>query len=539
MAKKRLNYLADTDPWILAEDIPDMDPFFAQIWQSCFVNEFAHPAGARYKKLLAVFRGYHLWFYYGEEDSNRVGEHIAERIVSNPSFARQVNRGIVRWSDTLRRFAGTIPEDHLERLSNRQLWDWYRRHDAVHTQYYQWGWIPVAADMFHDNLTNRLKGYLRRLVPEKKVNECLVILTQPRLKSLIQIEREQFLGLAAGICRDRKQQRVFRNLYKSFLEQDAAPYGFKTHTPEYERLLEERAERIKDIIKPSILKRIEQHYRRYFYVKFMWIGKEGVYTFEHYLKELVKLIGTGVNPSRELARIRTEFNNQKIKQAALVRKLKIRNPWRSVFSEWGDFMVTKIYRRYAQIYAIYRMQPVVQEIARRLKLSLREVRFMLRDEVHAALMRGRLNRAALRKRPALAVYYYERGSEGVFSGAKAQRLARTATRSVATGVREISGQVGCVGRATGVVRIIIRPKDMAKMQKGDILVSIATDPDIVPAMKKAAAIVTEQGGVTSHAAIVSRELKIPCVIGTKIATKVFQDGDTVEVDATKGIVKKL
>ncbi len=74
---------------------------------------------------------------------------------------------------------------------------------------------------------------------------------------------------------------------------------------------------------------------------------------------------------------------------------------------------------------------------------------------------------------------------------------------------------------------------------GDILLSQATSPDLLPAMKKAAAIVTEQGGITSHAAIVSRELGIPCVIGTKIATKVLKDGDLVEVDANRGIVKKL
>ena len=78
---------------------------------------------------------------------------------------------------------------------------------------------------------------------------------------------------------------------------------------------------------------------------------------------------------------------------------------------------------------------------------------------------------------------------------------------------------------------------MQKMNDGDILVSIATDPDIVPAMKKAAAFVTEQGGVTSHAAIVAREMGKPCVIGTKIATRVLKDGDYVEVDATKGVVK--
>ena len=80
---------------------------------------------------------------------------------------------------------------------------------------------------------------------------------------------------------------------------------------------------------------------------------------------------------------------------------------------------------------------------------------------------------------------------------------------------------------------------MAKMKKGDIMVSIATDPDVVPAMKMAAAIVTEQGGITSHAAIVSRELGIPCIIGTKIATEVLKDGDMVEVNVNHGWVRKL
>ncbi|MDD5040000.1 MAG: hypothetical protein PHY34_02510 [Patescibacteria group bacterium] len=79
MPQKPLKYLHDTDPWMLAEDIPDMDPFFAQVWQSCFVNEFIKPSGVRYQKLVSIFRGYHLWFYYGHEDSNRVGEHIASQ----------------------------------------------------------------------------------------------------------------------------------------------------------------------------------------------------------------------------------------------------------------------------------------------------------------------------------------------------------------------------------------------------------------------------------------------------------------------------
>jgi len=75
------------------------------------------------------------------------------------------------------------------------------------------------------------------------------------------------------------------------------------------------------------------------------------------------------------------------------------------------------------------------------------------------------------------------------------------------------------------------------MQKGDILISIATNPDLVPAMKIAGAIVTDVGGITCHAAIVSRELNIPCVVGTKIATKALHEGDLIDVDATHGIVR--
>lgn len=80
---------------------------------------------------------------------------------------------------------------------------------------------------------------------------------------------------------------------------------------------------------------------------------------------------------------------------------------------------------------------------------------------------------------------------------------------------------------------------MSKMKKGDILIAETTSPEIMPACSKAAAIVTNQGGLMSHAAIVARELKIPCIVGTENATMVFKSGDEVEVDANKGIVKLL
>lgn len=90
---------------------------------------------------------------------------------------------------------------------------------------------------------------------------------------------------------------------------------------------------------------------------------------------------------------------------------------------------------------------------------------------------------------------------------------------------------------TGTVRIISGFKDMGDFQQGEILVTEMTNPDYVPIMKLAAAIVTDEGGITCHAAIASRELKVPCVIGTKVATKLLKNGDIIEVDASSGIIK--
>ena len=92
------------------------------------------------------------------------------------------------------------------------------------------------------------------------------------------------------------------------------------------------------------------------------------------------------------------------------------------------------------------------------------------------------------------------------------------------------------GIASGRVKIIYSADEIDKIEKGDVLVTTMTNPDMVPAMEKAAAIVTDEGGITSHAAIVSRELGVPCIVGTERATKVLKNGQLVTVDAYKGVV---
>ena len=94
------------------------------------------------------------------------------------------------------------------------------------------------------------------------------------------------------------------------------------------------------------------------------------------------------------------------------------------------------------------------------------------------------------------------------------------------------------GIASGEVKIVKGPGEINKVKTGDILVAPMTSPDFVPAMKKASGIVTDEGGQTSHAAIVSRELGVPCVVGTKEATKKLKDEDIITVDGKTGNVYK-
>jgi len=129
------------------------------------------------------------------------------------------------------------------------------------------------------------------------------------------------------------------------------------------------------------------------------------------------------------------------------------------------------------------------------------------------------------------------------SGKKATEIYRKYVELEDVSVTEIKGQVASPGKHSGIVRIV-KIEDPESMKRnaelfniGDVMVTGMTQPNMMIFANKAGAIVTDEGGITSHAAIISRELKIPCVVGCRTATKVFKDGDRVEVDAVKGIIK--
>ena len=203
-----------------------------------------------------------------------------------------------------------------------------------------------------------------------------------------------------------------------------------------------------------------------------------------------------------------------------------------------DFNAWQDERKRGTFWATHYFSVLLEEFARRTDYTIDELKYAFPPEMGEVLLK-KLSRAELQQRFEYCVILWGLDTYDVTTDVKLiDELDRIGTGTV-DAAAELKGFAAQLGKVRGPVKILLSAEESYKIVEGDILVAVMTRPDYLAAMKKAAAFVTDEGGITCHAAIVARELKRPCIVGTKIATKVLKDGDLVEVDATHGIVRKL
>ncbi len=203
----------------------------------------------------------------------------------------------------------------------------------------------------------------------------------------------------------------------------------------------------------------------------------------------------------------------------------------SVMSDWRDI-------RKGQMMKINSFaEDFLQELKERSKIEKRYLLYLDPYEVSSIRHLKGLE-DGLKKRGKCCLHYLERIKTKWFTEKQALKFYNLLQNKIIQS-EEVKGVTACRGKASGRIKIIISLDDFFKMKTGDILVTQMTRPEYLPVIKKAGAIITDEGGITCHAAIISRELGIPCVIGTQIATSVLKDGQLVEVDADKGVVKVI
>ena len=269
---------------------------------------------------------------------------------------------------------------------------------------------------------------------------------------------------------------------------------------------------------------LDEHQKNYYFIKTSW-ADASLYTLEEINDKLKKIRKSGAETIQENIN-KIEFHFQKTQERKKqIQKTLTKDEERIAYfferlTEWRD--ERKPYVQKANYY--------LQEQLKKLYPNI-EIKFLKFLNVYQ--LEQKLDINLLKECHDLCVDMMNEHGEWVYiTGKQAKVIAEEIEKEFSSG--ELKGMSACQGKVTGIARVIKTSEQFKEFKQGEILVTVVTRPEFVPLMKKASAIVTDEGGITSHAAIVSRELKIPCIIGTQKATSIIKTGDTIEVDAVTG-----
>ncbi|HLD60953.1 MAG TPA: PEP-utilizing enzyme, partial [Patescibacteria group bacterium] len=254
----------------------------------------------------------------------------------------------------------------------------------------------------------------------------------------------------------------------------------------------------------------------------------------HYWEELTELL------RRPVAKLKKEY--QALRDYTIVRDRDIKLAVKKyhitprdlqIFTDFSLALDGRNEAEYLVSLAGFYLLPVYKEIARRLFLSVNQLRNLYEDEIVAAL-RGKIDPldCLWRKGKIIGWGFNKAMTKRInFTSLEAAELFIYLNKTAKNVQGNVAGKGVCAspGIARGIAKIVHSPHENNKVKSGDIMIAHVTMVDYLPAMKKAAAIVTEVGGLTCHAAVVSREFGIPCVVALKDATRNFKDGERVEV----------
>lgn len=447
--------------------------------------------GTAFSAIIVSFNNNFMTLYWNPEDARRVADFIIQRIATEPGWMGEIGAEIYKRARVLLERAHCLIDIDYTKLSNAELFTLYKSFVDTFVQMRLYSSIPTNAEMDSSAFTHFLQDKLAAYIAPgtSEFNHAFSVLTTPSKHSYLKE-------------RDCAMLRLGEQWGKQHFEEAL----------------------------------------REFTKKYTWTN----YTFQgtpisrdEFRQELAQMVVQGVDFNGKLKSLEEEEKKRIKQQSEIIGRFTLGEEVTRLFGYGREFVFLKFFRKGVFAESTYCVEFLLNAIATRLDTTLSLVQGMLFKEVEASLNGKEFNMDVVRQRIKkgwllsyegecfdLPVEWEQTVRENIIT----LKLEKSAL---------VKGETAMSGRAEGVVKIINSLEDMVKMQIGDIMISRMTNPHLFLAMKKAGGIVTDMGGLTCHAAIVARELKKPCVIGTKIATHVFKDGDMVEVDADKGIVRKI
>lgn len=363
---------------------------------------------------------------------------------------------------------------------------------------------------------------------DRKSREELVQLFKRFADSDARLGPVRIVGFALDHVLEEKLESVFGSAEK--VQENIMPEKEPAFAEKRRRMLEiasrlpDNADLNRELLKnEGELESLEEIKKEY-----SWMGisrfKGEPLTIEDFMQELEEMVKD--SPGKKLEQLRTQREEKEEDLEKLLEENSSREARKLV----------KIARRVAHL-RTFRMdafskgqrlvRPLLEEIATRLGLSYSDLIYMDGREVVKALQKDEAAEMELirRRKEEYATIRID-GEFQILSGEDVRLLRPEVSDRKSS---QVEGRVAQSGSVSGKAKLVRTEEDLEKFEEGDIIVSPMTKPEMTPALEKAAGIVTDEGGMLCHAAVVSRELGIPCVIGTGEATKVFEDGDRIEI----------
>ncbi|MBU0532150.1 hypothetical protein KKB44_01520 [Candidatus Micrarchaeota archaeon] len=304
---------------------------------------------------------------------------------------------------------------------------------------------------------------------------------------------------------------------------------------------------LKDLLEIAIRKKkgdeidhlLEQHMKKYFWLHNNYFSTEVLDTkfFENEVKLILKKYP---DPDIQIQKLASEASVLKSRKAELLKKLNSSEFDANLIELLDLFAWYQDYRKEYVMQILHYLDQILAEIGRRKNYTLKEMKYTLPEEI-PKIFENSFDIDLVRERMKHYLFYFDgKGIEqgvGLWSLEKEKELLKLSSHDAE--IIEIKGMVASKGYVKGKARVTMSAEEAKTIQKGEILITSMTSPDFVTAIKRAAAIVTNEGGILCHAAVVSREFDIPCIVGTRLATKVFKTGDLIEVDGELGVIRRV
>lgn len=421
-----------------------------------------------------------LYFVYGVKTINKLNNLILEDILKNTD--KKFRSRWIKISDKLLQISDRIINTDINNYSNRQKLKLYKK------------------------ISNQLEIFHAYTAPSIDILDIFL---------LEYIKRE--FNKSAGILQTKENlDLLFCPTEQSFV-----------------------AQKDEDLLKLSLNpsdKSINKFYLKYYWINFGWQAQP-VYSTLQIHNDFKKIKLSRVDIKNRLAKSKNNYKRIVWQKDQLLKKINSSRLTKLVELS-NHMMFYHDDRKRSQMVALYAINKILKNIN---EYKFEDLLWCKEQEIIKHLSSGEpIDMQEIGKRKQGLLVTILNGKLTYKSGLKTKKEFDElvyGNESYAN-VNEIKGVSSSPGCVTGCAKIILdTTKVVGKLSKKDILITGMTTPDFVPLMKKVGAIVTDEGGLTCHAAIISRELGIPCIIGTKIATQILKDGMMVEVNANHGWIK--